>query len=73
MSAHRASTSWMMRTQCSWVLSQKASKQAVRSSTESSRIVVELIGSSSWGGGGGGGGEEGGGGGGWEKVWPTTP
>ena len=60
MSAQRASTSWLMRTRCSWVSSQYASKRAVRSSTGSSRIVEGLAdpspGTTVGGGGGGGGG-----------------
>ena len=48
MSSRRASTSSMIRTRCSWVSFQYASKQAVRSSTESSKIVEGLIGSFSW-------------------------
>ena len=47
----------------------------MRSSTGSSRIVEELIGSSSWDSWGDGGWEEdgGGSGGGWEEVWPASP
>ena len=47
--------SWVMRTRCSWVLSQKASKRSVRASIGSSRSGVGLDGASSEVGCGGGG------------------
>ena len=56
-SARRASISYVMRTQCSWVSSQNASKRLVRESTGSSRSGVGLEGAASedccCGGGGG--------------------
>ena len=56
-SARRASISCVMRTQCSRVSSQNASKCSVRESTGSSRSGVGLEGAASEGccGGGGGG------------------
>ena len=48
--------SWVMRTQCSCVSSQKASKRSVRESTGSSRSGVGLNGAALKVGGGGGGG-----------------
>ena len=56
MSARRASMSWVMRTRCSWVSSQKASKRSVRASTGSSKSGVGLEGAAPEVGGGGGGG-----------------
>ena len=56
MSARRASISWIMRTRCSWVSSQNASKLSVRASTGSSRLGVGLDGAASEVGGCGGGG-----------------
>ena len=56
MSARRASISWVMRTRCSWVLSQKASKRSVRASIGPSRSGVGLYGAAPGvccGGGGG--------------------
>ena len=52
--------SWVMRTRCSWVSSQNASKRSVRESTKSSMSGVGLDGAASEGccGGGGGGREE---------------
>ena len=57
MSARRASMSWVMRTRCSRVSSQKALKQSVRASTGSSRLGVGLdeAASAEAGCGGGGG------------------
>ena len=55
MSMRKASISCVMRTQCSWVSSQNASKRSVRASIGSSRSGVGLDGvvyEVSWGGGG---------------------
>ena len=56
MSARRASMSWVMRTRCSCVSSQKASKRSVRASIGSSRLGVGLDGVASAKAGCGGGG-----------------
>ena len=56
MSARKASMSLVMRTRCSCVSSQKASKRSVRESIGSSRSGVRLDGTSPEVGCGGGGG-----------------
>ena len=58
--------SCVMRTRCSWVSSQKASKRSVSESTGSSRSGEGLEGAAAQG-------CRGGGGGGWDEDWPMSP